>query len=164
MKKPRFAQSASASIVIRGARFSDQADLLRLIRAYYRFDGIRFRTASVEKALRRLLQTRALGRVWLMLDNDKAIGYVVLTYNFDLEFDGLEGLVTDLFIVEKYRGRGLGKRALDAIDDYCRTRGISTVELQVTSENTEALAFYRRIGFEQLPRVVMTRDIKPKNS
>jgi ribosomal protein S18 acetylase RimI-like enzyme len=66
--------------------------------------------------------------------------------------------------VEKYRGRGLGKRALDAIDDYCRTRGISTVELQVTSENTEALAFYRRIGFEQLPRVVMTRDIKPKNS
>jgi diamine N-acetyltransferase len=164
MKKPRFTQTASASIVIRGARLSDQADLLRLIRAYYRFDGIRVRLASVERALQRLLQNRVHGRVWLMLDNNKAIGYVVLTFNFDLEFSGLEGLVTDLFVIEKYRGRGLGKRALDAVDDYCRNRGIVTVELQVTSENTEAVAFYRRIGFEQLSRVVMTRDIRPKNS
>ena len=107
MKKARLAQTALASIVVRGACLSHHADLLRLIRAYYRFDGIRFRPASVEKALRRLLQSRALGCVWLMLDNDKAIGYVVLTYNFDLEFDGLEGLVTDLFVIEKYRGRGL---------------------------------------------------------
>jgi hypothetical protein len=76
MKNPQLEQTASAAIVIRGTRRSDQADLLRLIRAYYRFDGIRFRPASVEKALRRLLQSRALGRVWLMLDSDKAIGYV----------------------------------------------------------------------------------------
>jgi ribosomal protein S18 acetylase RimI-like enzyme len=162
MTKPQLAQTVSASIVIRGARLSDQAHLLRLIRAYYRFDGIRFRSASVEKALQRLLHSRALGRVWLMLDGDKAIGYVVLTFNFDLEFGGLEGLVTDLFVIEKYRGRGLGKRALEAVDAYCRSRGIGTVELQVTAENTEAQAFYRTIGFEQLSRIVMTRDIRPK--
>ncbi len=90
----------------------------------------------------------------------KAIGYVVLTFNFDLEFGGLEGLVTDLFIIEKYRGHGLGKRALDVVDDYCRSREIGTVELQVTAENKEAQAFYRRIGFEQLSRVVMARDVR----
>ncbi len=160
MKKPSIANIASASIVIRNARPSDQADLLRLIRAYYRFDGIRFRPASIEKALQRLLHSRALGRVWLMLDGDKAIGYIVLTFNFDLEFGGLEGLVTDLFVIEKYRGRGLGKRALDVVDDYCRSREIDTVELQVTAENKQAQAFYRRIGFEQLSRVVMTRDVR----
>jgi hypothetical protein len=50
MKKPRFAQTASASIVIRGAGLSDQADLLRLIRAYYTFDrfasGVRWEIAG----------------------------------------------------------------------------------------------------------------------
>ena len=75
-----------------------------------------------------------------MLDNNMAVGYVVLPFNFHLEFGGLEGLVTDLFVIEKYRDRGLGKRALDAVDDYGRKRGIGTVERQVTSENTKSQA------------------------
>lgn len=163
MKKLRSIQASSRQAVIRGARPSDEGELLRLIAAYYRFDGIAFRRASIEPALQRLLKNRALGRVWILRDGERAIGYVVLTFNFDLEFGGMEGLVTDLFVEEKYRGQGLGKRALAAVDDYCRERGICTVELQVTGENVEALAFYRRIGFQQLPRVVMTREVSAKH-
>lgn len=95
-----------------------------------------------------------------MRDGRKAVGYLVLAYNFDLEFGGLEGLVTDLFVEEKYRGRGLGERALELADDYCRSRGIGTIELQVEAENRAARAFYRRIGFAQLSRVVITREVK----
>jgi hypothetical protein len=97
-------------IAIRRARASDAPQLLRLIRAYYRFDGIRFRPAAVAQALARLLKNRQLGSVWIMRDGIKAIGYVLLTFNFDLEFGGLEGVVTDLYIDERYRGGGLGKR------------------------------------------------------
>jgi hypothetical protein len=39
-----------------------------------------------------------------MRDGIKAIGYVLLTFNFDLEFGGFEGVVTDLYIDERYRG------------------------------------------------------------
>jgi ribosomal protein S18 acetylase RimI-like enzyme len=147
-------------VAIRVARLADRPELLRLIRAYYRLDHIRFDARAMEPALARLLRSRALGRVWIMQDGAKAVGYVVLTFNYDLEFDGLEGLVTDLFVEAKYRGTGLGKRALEVVDDYCRKRGIRAVELQVESNNTAAQAFYRKIGFTQLARVVMVRDIK----
>ena len=146
-------------IAICPARLTDRAELLALIRAYYRFDHIRFNARTIAPALDKLLRSRSFGRVWIMYDGARPAGYVVLTFNFDLEFGGLEGLVTDLFVDARYRGRGLGRRALDIVDNYCRARGIGMVELQVEDENVEAQAFYRKLGFKQLSRIVMTRDV-----
>jgi GNAT superfamily N-acetyltransferase len=160
----RLTSRNSPTLHIRRARPADAATLLKLIRAYYRFDRITFRMRPIAQALARMLNDRRLGRVWIFFDGAKAIGYAVLAYNFDLEFGGLQGLVTDLFVHQDYRGRGLGKRALDLVDDYCRTAGINTVELQVVEHNQSAHAFYRTIGFTQLDRVVMTRKVKPRAS
>ena len=120
-------------IEIRRARLGDAADLLPLISAYYRFDGIRFRAGPIAQALTRMLKNRRLGCAWIFRDGIKAVGYVLLSFNFDLEFGGFEGLVTDLFVHQDYRGRGLGKRALAMVDEYCRSVGIATVELQVVA-------------------------------
>jgi ribosomal protein S18 acetylase RimI-like enzyme len=146
-------------VVVRQARFTDAAELLRLVRAYYRFDGIRFESKSVDAALRKLLRNQSLGRVWIMRDAGKAIGYIVLTFNYDLEFGGLEGIVTDLFVCSAYRGQGLGSRALALVDAHCGSAGIRTIELQVEQHNKSAQEFYRKIGFTSLPRIVMSRDV-----
>jgi len=45
------------------------------------------------------------------------------------------------------------------VDDYCRSQGIGTVELQVVEHNEDAQAFYRKIGFTRLNRVEMTREV-----
>ncbi|HLW69651.1 MAG TPA: GNAT family N-acetyltransferase [Candidatus Binataceae bacterium] len=160
MKKLDRQGAGSDAVVIRAARPADLPSLIPLIRAYYRFDHIRFNPRTMKPALERLLCSPALGRVWIMLDGARAVGYVVLTFNYDLEFNGLEGIVTDLFIHANFRGGGLGRRALDFVDDYCRKRGIGTVELQVETANTAAQAFYQKIGFTRLDRVAMSRDVK----
>ena len=49
--------------------------------------------------------------------------------------------------------------ALEVVDDYCRSQGIGTVELQVVEDNGDAQAFYRRIGFTRLNRIVMAREV-----
>ncbi len=67
----------------RSARLSDFSDLLQLVRAYYRFDGIRFDRSVVGAALKRLLRSRSLGRIWIMRDGSNAVGYAVLTFNPD---------------------------------------------------------------------------------
>src|SRR5262245_59891491 len=89
-------------IEFRRARIADTAQLLGLIRTYYRFDHIRFRAGTIEPALRKLLRRRSLGRNWIMRDGAKPVGYFVLTFNYDLEFGGFEGIVTDLFILPGY--------------------------------------------------------------
>jgi ribosomal protein S18 acetylase RimI-like enzyme len=151
-----------SGIEIRRARPGDAADLMPLIRAYYRFDGIRFRASPIAQALTRMLKNRRLGCVWIFRDGIKAVGYVLLSFNFDLEFGGFEGLVTDLFVHQNYRRRGLGERALAIVDEYCRSAGIATVELQVVEDNREAQAFYRKIGFMRLNRIVMVRAVKTR--
>ena len=160
MKKFRSPIADAPTISIRLARPRDREALIPLIRAYYRFDHIRFNPRTLWPALDRLLRSRSLGRIWLICDSACAIGYVVLTYHYDLEFGGIEGLITDLFVEEAYRGAGLGRRALDVVDDFCRDRGIRMVELQVEQDNVVAQEFYRRIGFKPLTRIVMTRDVR----
>ena len=146
---------------IRRARASDQAELLRLIRAYYRFDRIRFDPRAVPVALRTLLGKPSLGLVWVAEKEARLVAYLVLTYNYDLEFGGNEGIVTELYVENRSRGSGLGRKLIDAARAFCHKSGIGTVELQVSKNNRRARAFYKALGFRELDRIVMAIDTAP---
>jgi ribosomal protein S18 acetylase RimI-like enzyme len=62
----------------------------------------------------------------------------------------LEGDHAGLFAVTTapaWRGRGLGRAVVAALLAEAKRRGATTAYLQVTAENTPALAIYRRFGF-----------------
>ncbi|HYA35285.1 MAG TPA: GNAT family N-acetyltransferase [Candidatus Binataceae bacterium] len=160
--KSRHAPSKASSrdgIEIRSARGSDFDALLRLIRAYYRFDHIAFVATTMRPALRAMMRDESLGRIWIADDRRRAAGYAILTYNWDIEFGGLQGILTDLYLRANYRGLGIGKRIIETVEKFCAKHGISTLELQVERDNKPAQAFYRSLGFSRLTRIVMTRDI-----
>ena len=126
----------------------DFKTLLKLTTAYYRHDKIPYDLAS--------LQT------WLMEAHHKPVGYALLTYNFDLEYGGVEGMLTDLYVEKRYRHHGVGSLALYELEDFCRERGIRAIELQVLNHNKAAETFYRKAGFRVLPRKVMVFDVRPE--
>lgn len=143
-------------VQIRTAKLSDFARILRLVAAYYKFDGIAHDERSTERALRKLLKDKSLGCIWV-IDTGRALaGYLILTYNYDLEFGGREGMLTDFFIAPRYRRRGLGAQMIAAVREFCRAERIGTIELQVTRENRSAQAFYRALGFKTWDRIVMS--------
>jgi ribosomal protein S18 acetylase RimI-like enzyme len=147
---------------IRRSGITDFKTIMELVKEYYRYDALDFDANSIGTALRKLLQDENLGCAWIVEQATEAAGYLLLTFNYDLEFGGDEGLITDLFLREKFRGRGIGRRLIEFVEAYCRGRGITTVELQVESENRAAQAFYRRLGFTRLPRLVMSKRIPVK--
>jgi GNAT superfamily N-acetyltransferase len=144
---------------IRLAKLADFDALLRLVEAYYKFDSIAFNESVTGGALRRLLRDKSLGRVWVVDTGPRLGGYAILTYNYDLEFGGVEGLLTDMFIVSRYRRRGFGAEMIAAVRDFLRNAGVGALELQVTRANRRARLFYQRLGFKALDRVVMSLDI-----
>jgi GNAT superfamily N-acetyltransferase len=95
----------------------DQVKLLPLIEQYYEFDSLKFDGRRIASGLQRLLRSRTLGRVWMTetVAESEAVGYAILTYNYDLEFGGVQGIITDFFITEPYRDRGLGRRMIAAM-------------------------------------------------
>jgi ribosomal protein S18 acetylase RimI-like enzyme len=140
----------------------DHAALFKLVCAYYRFDKIPFDRRSLSQGLHTLLRNLSQGQAWLMQNHKKAVGYAVLTYNFDLEYGGVEGMLTDLYVDKRYRNKGIGSLTLFEIEDFCRERGIRAIELQVQHHNRAAQTFYRKAGFRLLPRKVMLMTVRPE--
>jgi len=138
----------------------DHKKLLKLIVAYYRFDKIPYNLTSLNRGLDTLLRNLSLGQVWLMELHKKPVGYTLLTYNFDLEYGGVEGMLTEVYVEKAYRNRGVGTLALYEVEDFCRERGIRNVELQVLNHNKNAAKFYRKAGFRILPRQVMLMQVR----
>lgn len=142
----------------------DHATLLRFVIEYYRFDKIPFDRQSLSKGLSTLLRNLSQGQAWLMENHKKPVGYAVLTYNFDLEYGGVEGMLTDLYISKRHRNQGIGSLALYEIEDFCRERGIPNVEVQVLNHNRASETFYRKAGFKILPRRVMLLGVRSEET
>ena len=142
----------------------DHKMLLKLIVAYYRFDKIAYNLQSLSRGLDTLLRNLSLGQAWLMETHRKPVGYTLLTYNFDLEYGGVEGMLTEVYVEKPFRNRGVGTLALYEVEDFCRERGIRNVELQVLNRNKHAETFYRKAGIHILPRKVMLMEVRSEKT
>ena len=135
--------------------------LLGFVAKYYAYDGIAFHEASVRRGVLELLVNPHLGGAWLIREADRFVGHFVLAYSVDLEFGGRQATLTEIYLEEGARRRGLGTSALRFIEETLRAAGIHVLELQVEEDNAEARAFYARAGFEaHTTRIPMSKRLQ----
>lgn len=91
--------------------------------------------------------------LWLaeMAPGAAPVGYLVLAPAqlplHDLEADDLE--IKRIYLLDKLRGQGLGKRLITLAGEHARTVGARRLLLGVYAHNAAAMAFYTRMGFVQ---------------
>ena len=144
--------------MIRPATPSDLPLIVAFSSALNAHESISITDAALDAGLRELLADPRLGTVFVIDDGGVAAGYALCAYSFDLEFGGLEAWLTELFIADDARGRGLGSAAIRQLEVELRARGVKALHLQVRPENP-AVALYERLGFSRVPRLVMTRRL-----
>jgi ribosomal protein S18 acetylase RimI-like enzyme len=76
-------------------------------------------------------------------------------------FDGHRGWVYYLAVAPKYRGRSFGRMLMQEAERLLLERGCPKLNLQVRSSNTEAVEFYRRLGYVQDEVVSFGRRLIP---
>src|SRR5690606_4386098 len=81
--------------------------LLRLMEAFNAGEGIPWKPARTREALLKLFSAPELGFVVLTEEASAPSAYAVITYNFDLEFGGLDCMLTEIFVSPALRGRGV---------------------------------------------------------
>lgn len=143
----------------RSAEVSDTGPLVELMKQFYEYEHLAFDEQVARAGLGKLLGDASLGRVWLIQNEEGTIGYVVLTFGFSLEFGGRDAFVDELYIRPSYRGQGAGKAALGFVEEACRALGIHALRLEVERANTNAQAVYRKFGFTEHDRYLMTKWI-----
>ncbi len=133
--------------------------LITLMREFYAVEHLAFEEAVARAALRQILHDGTLGSVYLIRSGEDAAGYVVLTFGFSLEFHGRDALVDELYLREKFRGKGLGRAALEFVEGVCRAKGMKTLHLEVDRVNTRAQEIYRKAGYRDHDRYLLTKWI-----
>lgn len=56
--------------------------------------------------------------------------------------------LSKIYVLESFRGVGLGSAALEFISDLCRERGIGQIWLTVNRKNKGSINWYQKKGFE----------------
>lgn len=138
---------------------ADAATLLRFMRAYYAFDGHGFDEEKARVALTTLLHDAGLGRVWLILDGDAEVGYVVVAFSYSLEWLGRDAFVDEFFLLEEYRGRGWGRTTMAFVEDAARSLNVRALHLEVVRQNAAALQVYRKLGYKDRESTFLSKWI-----
>lgn len=61
-----------------------------------------------------------------------------------------EGHITNVAVLEQYRGRGIGGRLIAQAIDTARAAGLKLLTLEVRRSNAPAIALYKKYGFVEL--------------
>jgi ribosomal protein S18 acetylase RimI-like enzyme len=81
--------------------------------------------------------------------NKTIVGFVSFTLRKTLLHHGLSGIITELVVTEKYRGKGIGKQLIFTTIKHCKQLGCCEVEVSTEKTNMQARELYLRCGFEE---------------
>ena len=127
------------------------------MRALCAHDRLPWRPVPARRALLGLLRDRRAGRAWVIEAGGASVGYAVLTLGYSLEYLGRDAFVDELYLEPRTRGLGIGQAALRFLLRQARRLGVRALHLEVERRNHRARRVYRRAGFVDHDRFLMTR-------
>ena len=155
--------NSSTAVEIRDARAQDLPALLRMMRSLAEQPpAIAFDEGEVRRAFEKFLADSELGQAWLLWLGKKLVGYVILTLGYSFEFRGRDAFIDELYIEPEFRRTGLGRRAMEFVEEKARVFGVNALHLEVDRGNDAALELYRRAGYADQGRYLMTKWLREK--
>ena len=154
-------------VEIRPLARDDFADALALARELY---GLPDTDPEPQRAPYETLVNDPDAAPYLALADGLPAGLVVFRFRRRLNHATYEGWISDLFVRDAFRGRGIGRALIATVIAEWRLRGSHRIELEVAHDRAAARALYERMGFvdqgkyfEMAPvrtrKVEVTRDV-----
>ena len=124
-----------------------RADLIRLNQAWAATCGVVLADDHPDR-LHALLQKHPTLFVLLAIDEAaRAFGYAMCQYTIT-SFGGSQSInIHDIFVEESWRGHGIGRAMLEAIEHRARAQDCAKLTLEVDRTNTGAQRLYAELGF-----------------
>jgi GNAT superfamily N-acetyltransferase len=147
-------------ISIARATHADLEMLLPMMRHMQKEDpwSESFDDPTVRANLAELLQNSVYGVLYLVREANAAIAYLVICFDYSLEYRGKGAWIDELFVEAAHRGKGIGTQLLDLAEAASREHHAKFIHLEVTHGNP-AIELYRRRGFQDHQRYLMSKDL-----
>ena len=134
--------------------------ILEMMKDFYSIDNYSFDSELGKENLIKFINTKELGRLWLIQIDEKIVGYVVLTFGFSFEYKGRDAFIDELYLKANYRNQGFGKTTLEFLNRKAKEIGINAIHLEVEKHNEKRNKLYESHGFKTTNRrMLMTKII-----
>ncbi len=145
-------------VAIRGATPADTERLARLLGILFSIEAdFRPDPERQRRGLALMLGEPERRAVLVAEREGEVVGMVTAQLVVSTAEGGPAALVEDLVVEPAERGRGVGRRLLEAIEGWAAARGASRLQLLADRENDPALAFYARTGWQATRLVCLRR-------
>lgn len=129
------------------AKPDDLERLLPLVAAFHAEEGIETTEEFRRAALLPLLSGSPHGAAYLIGPARAPIGYLVICFGWSVEFGGLDGILDEIYLRPKVRGRGIAAEVLHALPKALAGGGLRALHLEVNRGNERVQRLYTRAGF-----------------
>jgi GNAT superfamily N-acetyltransferase len=146
------------SFRIAPAEEKDVPVILQLIKALAEYERLTDEVLATESDIRQaVFGPRPFAEIVLAFSAETPIGFAVFFHNFST-FVGRPGLhLEDVFVVPRWRGRGVGRQLLSHVAQIAIDRQCGRMEWAVLNWNEPALGFYRNLGADVMDQWRMCR-------
>ncbi len=129
-------------------RESDLAELLPLMRGYCDFYEVDPTDAALLELSQALIADPAQEGLQLIARDTRglAVGFSTVYWSWSTSRAARIGVMNDLYVDPRARGRGLADRLIAACLECCGERGAVELEWQTALDNQRAQAVYDRVG------------------
>jgi ribosomal protein S18 acetylase RimI-like enzyme len=131
---------------LRVASPADIGPVTRLVAGFRDFLGDGDPTnAEIEATATILLRDRSTE---FLLIGDPEAGFAQTRFRLSVWSGSEDAWLEDLFVEESARGKGYGRKLVEAAIERARARGCDRIQLDVNKSNEAALELYRSCGFK----------------
>lgn len=111
------------------------------------------------RGLQLILENPAMGRLFVLRVDGDVAGMANMLITVSTAEGAPVALLEDVIVSAGYRGRGLGRRLLEHVVEWCAAAGMARITLLTDSDNYRAQATYGRLGFALSGMRVMRRKL-----
>lgn len=134
---------------------------------YIRFSTEFYNSAAVDKPVPReyfeqgfdeMMRSDVYVQGYMLVCDGNNVGYCVTMKTYSVEAGGITIWIDELFVLEEYRSKGLGRELFKYIEEN-GDKKLRRIRLEVELENGRAISLYKKMGFEPAPYDGMWKTI-----
>ncbi len=146
------------NIEIKQATKNDVPVILRFIKRLAEYEKLSYQVTATEQKLEKsLFSEKPDAEVLLAYLKNEPVAIAIFFHNYST-FLAQKGLyLEDLFVLEEYRNKGIGKKLLQYLAQIAVQRNCGRFEWSVLDWNAPAINFYKSIGAKIKPEWLTTQ-------
>ena len=134
---------------------------------YIRFSTEFYNSSAVDKPVPRehfeqgfdeMMRSDVYVQGYMLVCDGNNVGYCVTMKTYSVEAGDITIWIDELFVLEKYRSKGLGRELFKYIEEN-GDKKLRRIRLEVELENGRAISLYKKMGFEPAPYDGMWKTI-----